>query len=58
MRFIIRAAGVLLILVGAVWFLQGIGKLPGSFMSGQTKWAVIGVIAAVAGVALVRMSRR
>lgn len=28
--------------VGAVWFLQGINVLPGSFMTGQTKWAVIG----------------
>jgi hypothetical protein len=29
-------------LVGWVWILQGIGVLPGSFMTGQMMWAVIG----------------
>ena len=27
--------GVLLVLFGAIWFLQGINVLPGSFMTGQ-----------------------
>jgi hypothetical protein len=35
--------GILLILVGLVWFFQGIGVLGGSFMSDQPVWAVIGV---------------
>lgn len=51
-------AGVLLILVGIVWILQGINVLPGSFMTGQTKWAVIGAIAAIAGIALLVFARR
>jgi hypothetical protein len=29
-------------LVGWVWILQGIGVLPGSFMTGQMMWAAIG----------------
>jgi hypothetical protein len=41
--------GILLIAIGGVWFLQGIGVLPGSFMTGQIEWAVIGTIAAVVG---------
>jgi hypothetical protein len=45
--------GVLLILVGGVWFFQGIDLLGGSFMSGQAIWAVIGVIAVIAGAALI-----
>ena len=41
--------GALLVLVGAVWFLQGIDVLGGSGMSGQTLWAVIGPIVALVG---------
>ena len=44
--------GVVLIIIGVVWFLQGINVLPGSFMTGQTKWAVIGAISFVAGIVL------
>jgi hypothetical protein len=51
-------AGAILILMGTVWFLQGINVLPGSFMSGQTRWAVNGAIAAAAGLALVVAARR
>jgi len=51
-------AGVLLALVGCVWFLQGINVLPGSFMTGQTKWAVYGVITLVIGLAVIWLSRR
>jgi hypothetical protein len=32
--------------------------LPGSFMTGQTKWAVYGAITAVIGIVLVVLSRR
>jgi hypothetical protein len=33
-----------MILMGGVWLLQGIGILPGSFMTGQTFWAVMGAV--------------
>ena len=39
-------------LSGTIWFLQGINILPGSFMTGQIRWAVYGGIAIVLGVAL------
>jgi hypothetical protein len=45
--------GVLLVLVGAVWFLQGIDVLGGSGMSGKTLWAVVGPLVALAGIATV-----
>jgi uncharacterized membrane protein HdeD (DUF308 family) len=51
-------AGVLLVLMGGVWILQGINVLPGSFMTGQTKWAVYGAIALVVGIALLVLARR
>jgi hypothetical protein len=44
--------GVLLVLVGVLWLLQGLGYVGGSVMSGVTLWAIIGPVVAVAGVAL------
>jgi hypothetical protein len=39
------------LLVGTIWFLQGINVLPGSFMTGQTQWAVRGGILFALGIA-------
>jgi hypothetical protein len=50
--------GALLALIGLVWIFQGVGVLPGSFMTGQTKWAVNGAITLVVGVAVIWLSRR
>jgi hypothetical protein len=44
--------GVIGLLVGAVWILQGAGVLPGSFMTGQRLWLVVGIVVAVFGLAL------
>ena len=41
--------GAALVCVGTVWFLQGMSVLPGSFMTGQTRWAVNGALAALGG---------
>jgi hypothetical protein len=57
-RIILRIAGFLLILTGAVWFLQGINVLPGSFMTGRTEWAIYGVIAVTAGIVLLAFAQR
>ena len=50
--------GVLLILLGAVWTLQGANLLGGSFMSGQSQWLYIGIVLVVAGAALIYGLRR
>ena len=50
--------GALMILVGAVWTLQGLGYLEGSPMTGEEKWAVIGPVLAGLGVALVWVAFR
>ena len=47
-----RAIAIVLILVGVVWFFQGIGVIEGSFMTGEALWAVIGAVCVVAGLAL------
>jgi uncharacterized membrane protein YhiD involved in acid resistance len=52
-----RVLGVLLILVGAIWFTQGIGVLKGSFMTGQGIWTVIGILCVFVGVLLLVFRR-
>jgi hypothetical protein len=44
--------GVIAMLAGAVWILQGTGVLPGSFMTGQRMWLIIGIIVGIVGLAL------
>lgn len=51
-------AGVLCLLVGLIWTLQGANLMGGSFMTGQTQWLVIGLVVAVIGVALLASGRR
>ena len=58
MRKTLSVIGYVLVAFGAVWFFQGIGVLPGSFMSGQPKWAVIGSITALVGAGLAFVGRR
>jgi hypothetical protein len=58
MPTVLTVLGVLLALLGGVWFLQGINVLPGSFMTGQVQWAIYGGIALIVGVALVVAARR
>lgn len=50
--------GVLLILVGLTWTLQGLGLLQGSAMTSVTFWAIIGPIVALVGALLVAGSIR
>lgn len=40
----VTVIGVVLALLGLLWFLQGIGVMGGSFMSGEPVWAVIGLV--------------
>ena len=58
MRLIARVVAGLLLLIGTIWFLQGIGVLPGSFMSGQPRWAFNGAVAIAVGVILIIWSVR
>ena len=58
MRIALNVIGALCIGMGGVWILQGINVLPGTFMTGQTKWAVYGAVLAVVGIGLLMASRR
>jgi hypothetical protein len=52
MRFVLGVVGVLLLIAGTIFALQGFGVLGGSVMSGSSFWAAAGPIIAVAGLAL------
>jgi hypothetical protein len=53
MRYVLLILGGLMVLMGGVWLLQGVGILPGSFMTGQSFWAIMGVIMLAVGGLLV-----
>jgi hypothetical protein len=50
--------GVLLCVVGGVWFFQGIGVLKGSFMTGEGFWTLVGVILWAYGLRMIVRSVR
>ncbi|MGD0719925.1 MAG: hypothetical protein ABR970_02605 [Roseiarcus sp.] len=52
MKTALNGLGGLLVLVGAVWALQGLDVIGGSFMTGQTLWLRIGIVCVVAGAVL------
>ena len=58
MRYVLRVLAALLIVFGIIWILQGVNVLPGSFMTGQVKWAYRGGIAVIAGVILIVVAGR
>jgi hypothetical protein len=58
MRVILNIIGVLLILMGGTFFLQGINVLPGSFMTGDPQWAINGGIMIVVALGLLFWANR
>jgi hypothetical protein len=50
--------GVLVVLAGAVFAGQGLGYIPGSFMTGDIHWFWIGSLMVVLGLVLGGISRR
>ena len=45
--------GALALLVGLLWIGQGLGYVPGSFMTGAIRWFWIGLVVALVGLLLV-----
>jgi hypothetical protein len=45
-------AATVLVFIGIVWSLQGLNLLGGSFMTGQPKWLIIGIIVVIVSIAL------
>ncbi|HWV00266.1 MAG TPA: hypothetical protein VN109_03805 [Devosia sp.] len=49
MRIAGTVIGIILILLGGVWILQGSNVIGGSVMSGQSQWLYIGIVVLIAG---------
>jgi hypothetical protein len=58
MRILMRYGGILIGLTGGIFFLQGINVLPGSYMTGDPFWAVVGAVMLVVAIALIYFSTR
>ena len=58
LKNILKGIAVVLILVGGIWFLQGINILPGSFMTGNPQWSINGGIAIIIGAGLFWFANR
>ena len=52
------AVGLIVVLFGLIWALQGFGVLQGSPMSNTTTWSIIGPITALIGVVIAVFSWR
>ena len=51
-RVLLTIVGVVAIIIGLVWVGQGLNLIPGSFMTGDPKWFVIGAVVTLVGVLL------
>jgi hypothetical protein len=58
MKTVGKVLGVLMVMGGGVWILQGINILPGSFMTGDPRWAVRGAVLTVMGIVLFVLASR
>lgn len=50
--------GVTLLLIGVVWFFQGIGTIKGYGMTGHAEWSVIGSVLIVVAIGLLAGARK
>ncbi len=59
MRIGLAVVGILVALAGMVWIAQGLNLpfAPGSFMTGDRAWVVIGAVAVLLGLVLIGRAR-
>lgn len=58
MRVVWLVIGILAVLAGIVWTLQGLNILGGSFMSGHMQYTVLGLVVGVIGIGLIVFGTR
>ncbi|MFP5076030.1 hypothetical protein ACLE20_01850 [Rhizobium sp. YIM 134829] len=56
MQRVSRIVGIICLVLGLLWALQGLGLVGGSFMTGQSRWLVIGSVVALVGLGLLGFS--
>ena len=52
MKLTLNILGILFILAGVTFFLQGINILPGSYMTGDPQWAIRGAAMVLIGIGM------
>ena len=52
MKIVKTIVGVIMLLAGILWTLQGANILGGSVMSGQSQWLYNGIVVGLAGLAV------
>ena len=58
MKILGNIVGVVLLLIGALWTLQGSNLLAGSAMSGQSQWLYVGIVLLIAGLVVLYWTNR
>jgi hypothetical protein len=58
MKSLLNSVGIVLVLSGSIFFLQGINVLPGSFMTGDPQWAINGAVMFILGAAFILWASR
>lgn len=49
MRLTKNLLALIVLAIGALWSLQGIGAIGGSFMTGQSQWLYVGLVTMLVG---------
>jgi hypothetical protein len=58
MRWVLLVLGLILVLLGGIWTLQGAGILLGSPMTGDSFWTIVGLLVVIAGGVLIFFGMR
>ncbi|PSH69549.1 hypothetical protein CU102_08550 [Phyllobacterium brassicacearum] len=58
MKLVLSIVAVLLVIMGAIWSLQGLSLIGGSFMVGQMRWLYIGLLTIAVGIGLLFFARK
>jgi hypothetical protein len=58
MKPALNSLGIILVIFGCIWILQGFRILPGSFMYGELRWSIYGGITTLIGIALLIAAKR
>ena len=58
MKLLWNTVGIISILTGGTFFLQGINVLPGSYMTGDPQWAINGAVMIVIALGLLFWANR
>ena len=58
MKWLLMIVGVVLILLGGLWILQGVNVIPVGFMAGHMEYAVLGLVVILIGIGVLVLRYR